>query len=468
MRPEIREYNFDTLLWHVLHVGHKVMDSTEKEIFWIGDYVPYYDKVIDMWAYEGKVGRMYLELIYRYLENINTARESGKKLAITTFCFSPAIFYAMDVVPVSLEPLTVIATLVWHRGTADYLNYCCEVGFTETSCSAQRGTLGAYLAGLGEEIDFVVCDTPGICDTNANAYAFTAAYLDKPFYQLNYPPTLVDDRSSAYHREDFKGLIDFLETQTGKKLEIDRLREILEEYRKQDELIGELEDMQRLIPCPVPALYNLILYSGRFFFGGRPEFTRLLEEMLKQVGINAEKGISGLRSGKEKLRALFCYIDHFAVNFQFWNWLDERGIAQVGALLKAFMVPQSPTIREGFTEAGYELNTRSIDTMIDSIAQMNSRMPMVNCIRGPYYQPYMWLEGTLQVAKIFKAECVIYCGTPGCRNTWGMVKPFMQDLEKRGYPTHIMNADAFDFRVESWEATTERLEEFLKIRGLAQ
>ena len=49
-----------------------------------------------------------------------------------------------------------------------------------------------------------------------------------------------------------------------------------------------------------------------------------------------------------------------------------------------------------------------------------------------------------------------------------MVRPFTHDLEKNGYPTHIMNSDAFDFRVESWQSSAERLEEFLKVRGLIQ
>ena len=104
--------------------------------------------------------------------------------------------------------------------------------------------------------------------------------------------------------------------------------------------------------------------------------------------------------------------------------------------------------------------------MLNSIAQLNARLPMVRSIRGPYDQPNMWLDETLAVAKAYQADCIIYNGTPGCRNTWGMVKPFARDLEKHGYPTFIMYDDAFDDRVESWENTRERLEEFFSVRGL--
>ena len=174
------------------------------------------------------------------------AKEKGFKTAITTFCFSPAIFYAMDIVPICLEVLSVMLTFTYKRGTAEFLDYCNEVGYTETSCSSQRGTLGAYLAGIGAEIDMIVTDTPGVCDTNANAFAFAAAYLNKPFFQLDMPPDLNGERSDEYHREDFKALIAFLEKHTGKKLDIDRLRdELMRASQKQDEIVAELEDLAR-------------------------------------------------------------------------------------------------------------------------------------------------------------------------------------------------------------------------------
>ena len=47
-----------------------------------------------------------------------------------------------------------------------------------------------------------------------------------------------------------------------------------------------------------------------------------------------------------------------------------------------------------------------------------------------------------------------------------MVKSFAKDTEKQGFPTHIMNSDAFDDRVEAWETSKERLEEFMTIRGI--
>ena len=467
MRKETREYNFDWMMWNAFSAATRLKSGTEKEYQTILKYTPNFKGVISAILGTGEPGERFIGICSKYLENLVLAKERGKKTAITTFCFSPAIFYAMDIMPICLEVLSVMMAFTYKRGTSEFLDYCNEVGFTETSCSSQRGSIGAYLAGIGADVDMFVTDTPGVCDTNANAFSFASAYLKKPFFQLDFPPDLTGERSNEYHREDFKALIRFLEEQTGKKLDYDRLRGHLLEVAKQDELIAELEDLARIIPSPVPVPYNLMIYASRFLFAGMPECTGVLESMLKVARENAAKKISALSGGVEKLRAFFCYIDHYAQNLQFWQMLDKNGICYQGNILSHFWSHNAPHVAHYHKEdAAYIIDTKSPEALIDSVGMINSRMPMVKSIRGPYDAPNMWLEDTLGLAKIYSADFIVYNGTPGCRNTWGMVKLLARDTEKAGYPTYIMYADAFDVRVQSWEATEERFMEFLKVRRL--
>ena len=467
MRRETREYKFDWMLWNSFTAASRLKKGTEKEYLTILKYIPYFKGVVNAILSLGEPGQKFIEICAKYMENLTFAKEKGKKTAITTFCFSPAIFYAMDIVPVCLEVLSVMMTFTYKRGTAEFMDYCNEVGFTETSCSSQRGTSGAYLAGIGADIDMFVTDTPGVCDTNANSFAFASAYLNKPFFQLDMPPDLTGERSNEYHREDFKALIRFLEVQTGKKLDPERLRENLRELAKQDEIIAELEDLARMVPNPLPISYNLMVYASRFLFAGMPECTGVLESMLKIARENAAKNISGLSGGVEKLRAFFCYIDHYAQNMQLWQMLDGNGICYQGNILSHFWSHNAPHVAEYHKEeAAYNIDMTDMDSLIDSVGIINSRMPMIKSIRGPYDAPNMWLEDTLGLAKMYKADLIVYNGTPGCRNTWGMVKLLARDTEKAGFPTYIMYADAFDERVQSWETTEERFMEFLKVRRL--
>jgi len=304
----------------------------------------------------------------------------------------------------------------------------------------------------------------GVCDTNSNAYSFAAQYLNKPFYGLDYPSQITPDEVADYHHKDYRALIRFLEEHSRSRFDIDRLRELLEEKKIQDELTNELEEMQRLIPNPVPGIYHLLIYAARYTYSGGKKFTRMLEEMVTQVRVNAQAGKAGFDK-PEKCRAFLFYIDNFSFNVGMFNWLASRQISHMGSMLSRFFPADAP-YRRDVPGTCYGINTQSLDTMIDTLADINARMPMTRTVRGPYDAPNMWLEDSLSLAKMYNADCCIYNGTPGCRNTWSNVKLIARDLEKHGYPTHLVYADAFDGRVESWETTAMRLDEFFKIRGL--
>ncbi len=467
MRRETKEYNYDWMLWSIIDNAAKTYDGSRKEYESLLELIPHLRDLLHTIISQGEPGILLLKLLSGYLRKVLTAHDEGKKIAMTTFCFAPPILYAFDVVPLLLEPMTVLGTFVLRRGTGEYLDYCCEVGFTETSCSSQRGALGAYLAGLATRPDFIVCDSPGICDTNANSYAFASAYLGIPFYQLNHPPSLTDERSRRYHTEDFRNMVGFIEEQTGSALDQDRLRKVVEEIKIQDELICELTDLQQLIPSPMPSIYNLFLYSGVFLFNGTEEFTGLLKSMLKKVRTNAEKGIAGTSSTGERARGFFSYIDHYTTDLRFWRWLDVNDISHLGCILSSFW-QEGAAYAVGRENATYRMSTDSMESMIDSLAAQMSRMPMVKSIRGPYDAPNMWLDDTLNMARLFKADFVSYFGTIGCRNTWGMVKNYARDLERHGIPTLILYSDSFDDRVQSWEAVTDKMSEFIHLRGIGK
>jgi len=465
MKRETKEYNYDWNIWTIMENASKTYAGSPKEYRILLSLIPNFSDALDAIIRLGEPGILLMKLLAKYVKKSLTAHDEGKKVAMTTFCFAPPILYAFDVVPLLMEPMTVLGTFILQRGTSEYLDYCCELGFTETSCSSQRGALGAYLAGLGVRPDMIICDSAGICDTNANSYAFASAYMGIPFYQLSYPPTLTDERANIYHRKDFMNLISFLEYQTGSKLDIDRLREVVNEVEKQTKLINEFTELQRLVPSPIPGIFNLFLYSGNFLMGGTKDYTDLLESMLKKVKENADKRIAGTSSGEEKIRGFFSYIDHYTTDLRLWNFLDRNKISHLGCILSNFWEDGAAYGIER-ADAVFRLKKDTLDEMIDSLATQMSRMPMVKSIRGPYDAPNMWLDDTLIMTKLMKADFVVYFGTIGCRNTWGMVKSYARDLERQGIPTLVMYADAFDDRVQSWEAVTDKMSEFIQLRGI--
>jgi len=465
LNRETREYNYAWMIWSILDHAAKLSDGSSKEYNDLLELVPHFEDVLDMFLKQGEAGELFLKLLAEYTASCLNAEKNGKKACLTSFSVATPILYAFDIVPVCLEAYTVLGTIIFKRGTSQFLDYCCELGFTETSCSAQRGALGAFLAGLAIRPDFVVCDSPGVCDSNANSFAFASAYLDIPFYQLNYPSTLTGKRAETYHRKDFRNLIRFLEEHTDTVLDQDRLAGIIHETKRQDELICELTEFNQLIPTPVPAIYDLMVYGGKTMMNGMKRFTELLESMVKKVTANALLSLSGSTSTREKARLLLCYIGHYTTDARFWDWMDRNDISLLGSILCTFW-QEGASYAEGRSEEGYRIDDTSLDAMIDSLADQMSRMPMIKSIRGPYDAPDMWLEDSLGMARLLHADFIAYFSTVGCRNTWSSVKLLTRDLEQQGVPSLLLFVDAFDDRVASWESITGRIEEFIQLRGI--
>jgi len=467
MKKETREYNYDWMLWTTITAAANALDGTQKEYESLKRVIPNFQNVLSTFLRHGETGRLFMKMAAEYLTDIMTAHALGKKLCLGTFVSAKHLFFAFDnVVPAWAEIMTVFGTFVFRRGTAEYMDYCCEVGFTETSCSAQRGSFGAYLAGLAEKPDFFICGAPGICDTNANAVQFLSSYLDIPMFQLNFPSKLTGERIDDYHRKDYKALIKFIEEQSGSKLNEEKLKSLLEEQKLQDELTIELFDLMRLKPCPVPPIFTLFIYAGRLSMPGRKAYTAVLESMLSVVRDNAEKGFAGTSSKKERARLLMCYIDHYTTDGRFWEWIDAREISLMPTLIFNFW-NEGQEYAKNREEETYRIDTSSLDTMIDSLADINSRMPMVKQLRGPYDAPGMWRDDVLFLSKIMEPDLLIYIGSMGCRNSWGANKLLQRDCEREGLPTMLLFADAFDDRVASWEHCVDKMEEFMHVRGIS-
>ncbi len=465
MRPETREYDYDWNIWTIMENAALVKDGTDKEYASLLGLIPHFSRALDIFIRQGEPGVKFIKLVASYIRNCIEAKSRGKKTVLTSFSMATPILYAMDLVPVCLEAFTIFGTVVLRRGTAEFLDYCCEIGFTETSCSSQRGALGAYLAGLAVRPDMVVCNAPGWCDSNANSYSFAASYLDVPFYQLSYPPEVSGQRAREFHRQDYRDLIAFLEEHGSARLDTDRLEAIVREANRQDEIIAQLADYQMLVPNPVPNIFELMIYGAKSFACGLEELTDLLSSMEASCSERARLGTSAMASGREQARGLCCYIDHYTTDARLWEWMEDNDISHVGSILCRYWQSQAPYVT-GYDE-GYTLRTDSLDSMIDTLADMTARMPMVKQIRGPYDAPGMWLEDNLHLARLYKADFVVYFSTVGCRNTWGAVKLLTRDLERHGIPTLLLFVDAFDDRVASWESITERIGEFLSVRGIA-
>jgi len=466
MKRKTKEYNYDWMLWSSYGTASKVFNGTEKELKTLIKMMPSFSQLLTTATYFGKVGELLFKVAAEYFDNILTAREKGKKIALGTFTCNKLIAYSFEgLVPVWAEPMSVLAQIVFRHGIWEFYDYGCELGLTETSCAAQRGYVGAVLADMAIKPDIGIIGACGPCDTNSNSIQFYTALKNIPCLVMDTPAKLLDEKAAEFQVTDLKAFAAEMERVTGCRMNEDNLRQLLEEKKRQDELIAELLDLVMLTPSPVPAIFHIFAYFATMIMPGKKCTTDLFEAMVKYSQKNAELGRAGTYSGKERARIMMFCLEHYSIDAQCYEWLMKNDISLIPCIVLTTWHPGAQ-YTVGLEEVEYKIDTSNMETMIRSLAEINSRQAMTKQLRGPYDGPAQWLHEIKHIAKLMKAEGLVYISSVGCRNTWGIIKMIQRSMESEGLPTLVLFGDVFDERVTSWKAITESMNEFMKIRRI--
>jgi len=383
-----------------------------------------------------------------YFKIMQEGQKGKRKVVIHPFNFPPEILHAMGVAPIFIEFLSTIASMApakYPDNVFKYLDYSYETGLPGTLCAGQLGGAGALLYGDWPKPDLILSAAPGFCDVNSKILEYTARTLDIPLLHVDMS-AYHDERAIAYYRQSFREVISHLEEFTGNKLDPEKLKETVENTNEVIELYNEISGLQTAVPTPIPNLYAFLNVGMKFTIGGRPEAIPVYKAVLNSAKKKMEKGEGALPN--EKVRCLMLYTSIY-FDGSFNDWLEENGVALIMDILSYF--PLKP------------VDTTSVDTMIDGLAEMALNFPMARQMKGPIDGPGGWAEDMVFLAKKYKADCCIFSGNPACKRAHGSLRLLSDRLkEEVGIPTLNLEADSWDRRITSMPAIKERILDFLE------
>jgi benzoyl-CoA reductase/2-hydroxyglutaryl-CoA dehydratase subunit BcrC/BadD/HgdB len=178
------------------------------------------------------------------------AKEEGKKIAYTFIvCLYDEILGAMDIVPVWTENYAGVCGA--KRDAERFLERAESLGLSRSLCTYALCGLGfdQWREELGEmppdapwggqaRPDMMLSSGQILCDPRNKWYQASQLYMpDVPVYNIDLPyPLYEDDIEFADVRdyyikhiiEELRGLVAFLEKQTGKKMDYDRLSDTVD------------------------------------------------------------------------------------------------------------------------------------------------------------------------------------------------------------------------------------------------
>ncbi len=191
----------------------------------------------------------------RYYDEVIQAPSKGIPVCYGVAAIPFELCYAMDVLPCTPENYITICC------TKQMAERFCEAaearGITRDSCSYPRVGLGMmYLEdgpyGALPKPDFIVGMTL-CCDAYSKWFDIYASYFQVPEFRIDGPFNLYG-KPKRYEIEwmanNLKRFVAFMEEVTGKKLDYDRLKEVVKLADQACQLYTEIQEYRKAIPCP--------------------------------------------------------------------------------------------------------------------------------------------------------------------------------------------------------------------------
>ena len=257
----------------------------------------------------GKAGRMSRTLTARAQQ----AKEEGKPVAYTFIvCAYDEIIHAMDIVPVWTENWTGVCAA--KRDAQRFLEKAEAENFSRSLCTYALCGLGfdAWRAELGEmppdppwggmvRPDMMLGSGQPVCDPRNKWYQAAQHYMPDvpvfeagmpwPAYEADFDYRETQDYYIKYIVEQLRGLVEFLEKQTGRKMDLDKLGELVELSDRTWNLIWETYDLRRAKPTPMDtgdAMNTMVPIAFMMGMQEACDFFLELNTELKQKVANGE------------------------------------------------------------------------------------------------------------------------------------------------------------------------------------
>ena len=318
--------------------------------------------------------------------------------------------------------------------SSKYLNLSESKGFSTDSCSYHRTIIGAAMDGLLPEPDVLIgASIP--CNGGVKALKRIGEIFDKDVFILNIPIEITPD-AVDYLTDQYKEMIKYVENETGRKLDYDKLKKTIKYNNQAREYLIEANNLCKNVPCPANSndLKNFIIYV---LLQGTEESVEVAKLFRDEFKFRVENGLTGL--SEEKFRLMWIQ-NRIQFKTDILDILEEKFGANIVI---------------------DELNHIWWEPMDESqpLRSLASRM-LTHPIVGPAERR---LEVITQLAQEYKIDGAVNPAHWGCRQSAGARVLFKDALQKIGIPLIHLDVDCVDQRNYAPGQIMTRLEAFLEM-----
>jgi len=382
------------------------------------------------------------EMIDAYENQEHTIYQNGTVL--------PQIMYGMGLLPFSPDALTFLSPTEY---TVAYKDRASAGHIPEDACTYHSTMLGIVLSNvLRAPTGILYSSFP--CDSMVAAgQALSEFYSDASMFILDSPYD-ASKRAHEYLANQIKEAFQYLEEITGKRLNLDTLRETVRRSDKAHELLYQINELKKKKPCPLPVSSIVRAMSiAMWFLAGSESLIRWLEKFLADAKQRVEKGVGG--KYEEKMRIAWIHTSP-AFDPAIYNWLDEK-FGAISIVSMGSESPYWPTYKPR-RKADYDY---SLDELCGILAEKTLDTPMVRQGRGHLDN---FVRDAVHWCRDWHIDATIFAGHIHCKAPWAAVQVVKEALmDELDIPTLIYELDIFDPRVTSAEQTVRIFDPFFEL-----
>ena len=383
---------------------------------------------------------LYYEMLANYYTRLLNAHDEGKFIAAHTVFFPTEILYAMDIVPMHTETTTWMMAL-FLGGQAEILSAGAELGLVPEICSPHRGLAGAFSIGALPRPDAMLWSNL-ICDNTAKSGELVMELNKCPGFFLDHP----FQRSEAedkYLVGELEDMIHFLEEKSGRKMDWEKLSDIVARMDYQTELFREIGELRKAVPSPFPNRGFLQLLTVDYLCPGQPEAVAYLEALRDELAEMVREKKGAVSPERFRLMTLFVPPMHLT------GFMEKLG-HEYGAV--SVVEPLFTRWAEGRLDPSKPL---------ESVARKAAMIPERRSMYGPLDSEA--LQDLVDCAEQYRVDGAIYWAFMGCRHTCATVKLFKDLLNEVDVPVLTIDCDIVDPTINSEEEIRGKLEQFFEL-----
>ena len=411
----------------------------------------------------GRGNRDGAALFQTWFNNLNQIAESDGRAAYVFVMGSMAELLRVFDLPIVFPEINSLQTAV-RRVAHEYLNQAEDYGYSPDICAYVKADVGVQLRQGQHPMARIPKPSLAVLTNACNTYIKWAEIWERmyqvPVFTLDVPGTRSAGKQTWPGHPDFetdvryvlaqtKELIVLCESITGKKFDIDRLRETLQHSNVMNRSWRRVLDLNQSRPCVFNALTDGTIYLGvSNGFRGTIEGANYFDDLVAEMEFKAAHGIGTMTT--EKYRLVFVGVPCYPIFRRFNELFTEWGGTFVNSTYLWFA---AGGVNHDFE---YDLN-RPLESFAEGLL-----IYVRNAMDSMFYQDQV----LAQMIDPYHVDGVVYHPIKSCRTvSTGLADSRRALMASRDIASLFIESDMMDRRVVSEAQLKNRADAFFE--GLA-